>query len=417
MKNVRLAILILAAATSGGFHEVLGRESWSQWRGAHRDGKMPESAGAWPDSISNDRLVQVWKVDLAEGYSSPVIAGGKVFTVETRAKEMEIAQGFDVASGARVWEQKWDGAMKVPFFAAKNGSWVRATPATDGESVFVGGMRDVLVNLDAAKGTEIWRVDFVAREGTELPAFGFASSPLIDGDDLYVQAGMAVTKLDKKSGKTVWRALEDRRAMFASAFSSPLIATIHGKRQLVVQTRSALAGLDLETGAELWSTPVEAFRGMNILTPTVVGNRIFTATYGGGSFFYEVQKSDAGFDVDLLWRAKKIEGYMASPLAIGGHVYLHARDKKFYCIELDSGKVAWVSDEKFGEYSSMVANGNRVLALDQRGELLLFDASPEKFMELDRRKVSKEPTWAHLAVDGETVFVRGLKSLSAFRWE
>ena len=63
------------------------------------------------------------------------------------------------------------------------------------------------------------------------------------------------------------------------------------------------------------------------------------------------------------------------------------------------------------------ANGARVLALDQRGELILFDASPDKFSVLDRRKVSREPTWAHLAVEGDSVFVRGLKSLEVFRWE
>lgn len=416
-RKLHIATVILAAFTSGGINKASGSESWSQWRGSNRDGKVPDSTADWPDSISDDRLRQVWKVNLAEGYSGPVIAGGRVFTVETRDKEKEIARGFDLASGKSKWQHEWTGAMKVPVFAKKNGSWVRATPATDGASLFVAGMRDVLVNINAANGKEIWRVDFVEREGTELPSFGFASSPLIDGNHLYLQAGMAVTKLDKRTGETVWRALEDRRAMFASAFSSPLIATIHGKRQLVVQTRSTLAGLDLETGAELWSTPVEAFRGMNILTPTVAGNRIFTATYGGGCFCYEIGKSDGEFNVKLSWRAGKIEGYMASPLAIGDHVYLHSRDKKIYCIELKSGKVAWVSDEKFGDYWSMVANGDRVLALDQRGELLLFDASPEKFKELDRREISDEKTWAHLAVEGETVFVRGLKSLTAFRWE
>jgi outer membrane protein assembly factor BamB len=418
---MRKKYLVFAMIVAFPMHDVVAESrsgtSWSQWRGASRDGKVSASAKAWPESVSEKRLVKSWEVDLAEGYASPVVAGGKVFTVETRGKKTEIAQGFAVDSGDPVWKQEWSGAMKVPFFAAKNGSWVRATPATDGRFLVVPGMRDVLVNIDASTGEEIWRVDFVEREGTELPSFGFASSPLIDGDHVYVQAGMAVTKLDKKTGETVWRAMEDRRAMFASAFSSPLIATIHGKRQLVVQTRMSLAGLDLDTGKKLWSTPVEAFRGMNILTPTVVGNGIFTATYGGGCFYFEIEKGGEGFSARLAWRDKKIEGYMASPVAIGDHVYLHARNKKIYCIELKTGKVAWVTGEKFGDYWSMVANGNRVLALDQRGELVLFDASPQGFEELDRRKVSREPTWAHLAVDGEAVFVRGLKSLVAFQWK
>jgi len=240
----------------------------------------------------------------------------------------------------------------------------------------------------------------------------------VDGDALYVQAGCAVAKLDAETGETIWRALEDTRAMFGSAFSSPVMASIHGKRQLVAQTRSTLGGIDPETGDVLWSIPVEAFRGMNILTPTVIGDRVFTATYGGGSFMFEIDKSGTGeFSVKQLWRDKEIEGYMSSPVAIGDHLYLLGRNKHFYCINAETGKVAWKSDEKFGEYWSMVANGDRILALDQKGELLLIHATPEKFELLDRRKISKEPTWAHVAVSGDRILVRGLKSLSAYQWQ
>ncbi len=97
-------------------------------------------------------------------------------------------------------------------------------------------------------------------------------------------------------------------------------------------------------------------------------------------------------------------------------MYFLARNKKFYCLETGTGEVRWVSEEKFGEYWSLVANGNRILALDQSGELLLIEADREALRILDRRKVSKESTWAHLAVEGDRVLVRGLESLSAYVW-
>ena len=346
-----------------------------------------------------------------------VTGGGRVFTVETRAKKSEIVRAFDLKTGVEAWSREWDGAMKVPFFAAKNGNWVRSTPTTDGESVYVAGMRDVLANLDAETGKERWRVDFTKREGTQLPSFGYVSSPLIDGDVLYVQAGMAVAKLDRKTGKTVWRAMEDRRAMFGSAFSSPVIAMIGGKRQLVVQTRMTLSGLDMDSGAVLWSMDVKAFRGMNILTPTVVGDEIFTATYGGGAFLFRAACEDGKWSVKRVWNKEKIEGYMASPLAIGQHLYHLARDKRLYCLEWASGAVVWKSEEKFGDYMSMVANGSRVLSLKNDGELMLFDASPKGFKVSDRRRVLKQSTWAHLGVEGEYLMVRGLKGLAVFAWK
>ena len=76
--------------------------------------------------------------------------------------------------------------------------------------------------LNAETGQEQWRVDFVEQLKTPLPAFGFASSPLIDGDSLYVQAGASFIKLDKQTGKIIWRVLKDDGGMMGSAFSSPI---------------------------------------------------------------------------------------------------------------------------------------------------------------------------------------------------
>jgi hypothetical protein len=64
----------------------------------------------------------------------------------------------------------------------------------------------------------------------------------------------------------------------------------------------------------------------------------------------------------------------------------------------------------------MVCQGDRILALDERGELILFQASPEAFKLLDRRKISEEPTWAHLGIEGDLVMVRSLKGISVYQW-
>jgi len=201
-----------------------------------------------------------------------------VFTTETKNKESEVVIALDRKTGKERWRAEWKGAMTVPFFAASNGSWIRSTPAYDGERLYVAGMRDVLVCLDAKTGKEEWRVDFVKELKTPLPDFGFVCSPLVDGNAVYVQAGASVTKLDKKTGMFIWRTLEDKGGMMGSAFSSPVIAKLAGKRQLVVQGREKLAGVDLENGDVLWSQVVPSFRGMNILTPTVVGDAIFTSS-------------------------------------------------------------------------------------------------------------------------------------------
>src|SRR5690606_1412577 len=104
-------------------------------------------------------------------------------------------------------------------------------------------------------------------------------------------------RLEKATGRVVWRVLDDGGGMSGSAFSSPVLATLAGRRQLVVQTRTKLCGVDPESGDLLWSKAVPAFRGMNILTPTVIGNTLFTSTYGGKTFLYEVVAKEGGFNV------------------------------------------------------------------------------------------------------------------------
>jgi len=159
---------------------------------------------------------------------------------------------------------------------------------------------------------------------------------------------------------------------------------------------------------------IPAFRGMNILTPTVIDDAIFTSSYGGKSTLISPDKTDAGWNVADVW-TNKAQGYMSSPIVIDGHAYLHLRNQRFTCIDLKNGESRWTTTP-FGKYWSMVANGDRILALDQNGELLLIEASPEEFKLIDRRKIA-EDTWAHLAISGEQMFVRELRAMVMYDWK
>jgi len=185
---------------------------------------------------------------------------------ETVNAENETVRALDRKSGAELWRASWSGAISVPFFAKSNGDWIRSTPACDGESLFVGGIRDVLVCLDMASGAVRWRFDFPERLGAPVPAFGFVSSPLIAGEYVYVQAGGAFVKLNKRTGELVWKSAGDEGGM-DSAFSSPVLANLAGINQFLVQMRDELFGVHPDDGRILWRQTVPAYRGMNILTP------------------------------------------------------------------------------------------------------------------------------------------------------
>lgn len=409
-----LLSLLLALAPAPALAQESAGDPWPQWRGPTRDGR--DSGPAWPAELTEERVQPLWRVELGPSYAGPVVVGGRVFSVETEDEEHEVVRAFDRSSGVELWQTRWEGAMEVPFFAASRGSWVRATPACDGESLFVAGMRDVLVCLDAATGEERWRVDFTERAGTPLPSFGFVCSPLVVGEHVYVQAGGAFVKLDKRTGVTVWRSMADQGGMMDGAFSSPVMAELHGVTQLVVQSRAELAGVRPQDGEVLWSTPIQSFRNMNILTPLVVGNTVFTSAYGGRGQLLQIDRGEDGFEVERAWDNRS-QGYMTSPVVLDGHAYLFLRSNRFTCVELATGEVAWTSGPTGDEYWSLVLQGDRLLALADTGRLRLVQATPEEYRELGAVELVDGSSWAHLAVSGSQLFVRELNALSAFAWE
>jgi outer membrane protein assembly factor BamB len=338
-----------------------------------------------------------------------------VFVVETKDKTFEVVRALDRDTGKELWRTQWKGAITVPPYARVHGDWIRSTPACDGDSLYVAGMRDVVVCLDARSGKERWRSELAERLHTPLPVFGCASSPLVDRDALYLQAAAAVVKLNKKTGRVLWRAFPDEGGPNGSAVASPVLSLLGGRLQLLAQNRRQLGGLDPDSGRVLWSEEVPAFNSMNILTPTVYHDSVFTSSYGGRSFLFTLSRQDDGVAVTKAW-TNKAQGFMSTPVIINGHLYLHLRNQRLMCLDLKTGHECWTSPQSFGQYWSMVVQGDRILALDQRGILYLVRANPEKFELLDSRKISDAQTWAHLAVCGDQLFVRELHAVATFRW-
>ncbi len=414
LRLITLAIGLLAAVAAGevGVAESGQKASWPQWRGPFRDGRAV--GDQWPVSLGEDRLQLRWRVELAPSYSGPIVVGDRVFTTETRDETTEVVTAYRLSTGEPLWKAEWPGSLRVPFFAASNGSWIRATPAADERTLYVVGIRDVLVALDLETGEERWRIDFPADAGAEVPAFGGASSPLVTDDFLYAQIGGGFAKIDKRDGRVEWNVARSAAGMISSgAFSSPYLARLGGKQLAVVQTREALKGIDPESGAELWSQPIDAFRGMNILTPIVYQDGLFTSAHTGRSQLWRVDPETPS-QLEEVWRNKS-QAYMSSPVVVGDYLYMHLRNQRIQCLELATGEEKWRT-KPFGKYQSMVIVGDNILALDARGELILFRATPDAFELIDSRKVSTEETWAHLAVCGNVVVVRELGALAVYDW-
>jgi outer membrane protein assembly factor BamB len=366
-------------------------ESWGGWRGPLRTGKIQQ---VLPTSFDGTSVR--WEKPLGPSYSGPIVQNGTVFTTETVDKKFERVTAYNLRDGKLIWETQWEGNLTVPFFASANGDWIRSTPAVTEGHLIVFGMRDMVVDLDPATGKENWRIDLPNKLGTPIEAFGAVCSPLIDGEFVYLQTGGGLMKIALKDGEVIWRVLDSTEGTSGGAFSSPVIATIAKVRQLVVQTRLELCGVEPADGKILWKHPIEAFRGMNILTPMVIGDSIFTAAHSGSSEMFDISKTADQWAINLRWQHKG-QGYMSSPIVIDNHIYLHQKSERMVCLKAVDGSLAWTSPP-LGKYASMIHDDKNIAALSADGNLQIIAADPGEFRVIMESQVA-ENSWAHLALD------------------
>ena len=210
---------------------------WSQWRGPTRDCHIADAdPSAWPDSLDANHLMKAWTVPLSPSYSGPIVVDDRVFVTETRNKSHEVVRALHRQTGEELWSVEWPGAITVPFFAAANGSWIRSTPACDGQYLFVMGIREVLVALEVETGEEVWRVDFVKEYGADTPAFGAVCSPLIDGGRCLCP-GRCINAQTPKVRRQNPLAFADRRNPDGDGFKPVFVSRHRGARRQAATDR------------------------------------------------------------------------------------------------------------------------------------------------------------------------------------
>ena len=401
-----LTLLLLMTLSSA--HVLSEDASWNQWRGPSRDGFWP---GMLPEDLS--RLELAWEKRLGPSYSGPVTDGKTIFTSETVDKTFERITALDLATGEVRWTRQWEGAITVPGYAMANGSWIKSTPVLAEGSLVILGMRDEVVCLEPDTGGIRWKADPAERFNARRPPFGGVCSPLIDGGSVYVMAGGATVKLSLADGSTLWKTLDDEGDE-DDALGCPVIETITGTRQLVVPTRTRLCGVDLVDGSLLWSVRIEAYRNMNILTPTVIGDRIYTAARGGRSQCFEISKRGDDYVATESWN-QNTQAYMSSPVTDGETIFVHNSNERLTALDADDGKVLWTG-KPLGKYLSFVRNDRVLLALNSEGELMSVEPSRDSLNIWAKRKVADD-SWAHLGVFDGGILVRDLNALKVYRYD
>jgi outer membrane protein assembly factor BamB len=292
------------------------------------------------------------------------------------------------------------------------GDGPRATPTWSDGVVFVQGALGELRSLDEATGRTIWRVNMLEDNGATVVQWGMASTPLVLGDILITLPGgpngRSVVAYDRKTGKRAWSVLDDQ-----AGYSSPMLVTLGGGRQLLVLTASRLVGLTPISGELLWEYPWRTQYDVNAAQPLVIGdNRVFVSSgYGAGGAVVELTRDGDRFSVREVWKNNRMKNQFTSSLLHDGFIY-GLDESILACLDAATGDLKWKGG-RYGHGQVLLASGH-LIVLTEDGDLALVRATPDRHEELARFPVLDGKTWNHPALADGYLLIRNLKEMAAF---
>ncbi|MFN4258462.1 MAG: SUMF1/EgtB/PvdO family nonheme iron enzyme [Gemmataceae bacterium] len=383
-----------------------GNADWPQFRGPRRDG-VSTATGlrmSWPP----EGPPVVWRKKVGEGYSAPVSAGDRLIFFH-RVGDEEIVDCLQADTGKTVWTHAYPTAYEDLY---GKGDGPRSTPLIADGRVYTLGAEGHLLCLDLATGKKVW--DSALKEHYELlPSFfGVGTSPLLEGDGLLINLGAkgaGILAFDKNTGKEVWRATDHE-----ASYSSPVAVTIDGERRVLFLTREGIVMLEPRTGKVLHQQRFRSRLGpsVNAAVPVVVGALVFfSAEYGTGAIVLRLGPDKLA---EVWSSGQSLSNHYNTSVHHDGHLYgIHGRQEggaaQLRCVELKTGKVLW-SQEQFGCASLILVEGH-LLALNEKGELLLIEATPTGYREKARAALLTSPCRADIALAQGRLYARDPETL------
>ena len=363
---------------------------------------------AWPET-----LTKTWTATVGEGYSTPVVADGRIF-VHGRQDPDEVVTALDLASGKRLWTARYRSAFSKNKYATEMSKGPFSTPLAAGALVYTLGTSAVLSAFDAKTGALKWRTDWSAEIDTSKMFTGTAMSPLLDSDLLIVHVGDdgagAFHAVDPATGVDQWTL-----PGHGPGYASPVVATFGGIRQLITMTDKAVVGVAVADGRELWTIPFPDEWNENIVTPAISPDGIVVISgTRKGTFGYRIEKKGDGLAPVQVWHNTDVPMYMSSPVAAGEYVYGFSSRRKgqLFCLDASTGAVTWTTEGRGGTNAALQLAGPDLVVLTTDGELLVVKQNPEKYEERRRYKVADSPTWAQPVLLSNGVLIRDAETLA-----
>ena len=396
---------LLFACLVANFSPLAVAADWPQWRGPDRTGRVPADSPV-PASLAAEPKM-LWRLEIGGGFSSPVVAGGRLAYLDGREGK-EVAHLLDAKTGKELWS--------VPYaeeFGDEWGPGPRSTPIIDGDRLYVQSCNGEFRCFNLADGKTIWRTSFEkdfgvkflgskSQEGTATRR-GNNGSGVIDGDRLILPVGGTGASLvcfDKRTGKAIWKSQDDE-----AAYSSLMIAALAGVKQVVAFTAEALMGVAVADGKLLWRVPLRTNAKRHAASPVIFGDTVTVNSHTIGTLCFKITKDGDGEKATEFWANKEVKTNLGTPALVDHYLFNQGAGKDYVCLDALTGAEMW-RQNGFGDNVSFTIDlGKDLLVLTDKGELVLLAADPAKFVEKGRTQVCGK-TWTHPAYADGKLYVR-----------
>jgi outer membrane protein assembly factor BamB len=402
MPTIWLGLLIAAL-------QVVSGADWPQWRGPARDGSIPAASAptAWPQTFA-----RVWRVQIGDGYASPVVSNGRVF-VHSRSDPDEIVTAVNAGDGKVIWQQRYPAAFTKNQYAVAMAKGPNATPLVAGSRLFTLGVTGVLAAWDAATGKQIWKQDYSSSIDTSKLFCGTAASPLLVGGLLIVQVGSdvhggRVLGLDPATGAVRWT-----WKGAGPGYASPVVLDLAGSQQIVTMTEQSVVGIDAKTGESLWTHPFPDDWHENIVTPVWTGTDLVVSGPRQGTHALRVARDNGRWRVTESWKNDAVTMYMSTPVVGDGVIYgISSKQKgQFVALDARTGALKWSTQGREGDHASVLLSPRHVIYLLSSGDLVVARRGADAFAIERKYSVADSSTYANPVFLGQDLLVRDASGL------
>lgn len=384
-----------------------------QWRGPERSGIYPESGllKSWPQNGPE----LLWSAEMiGNGFAAPVVTPEKLF-INGEMEGMSFLFAFDL-KGKLLWKSP-NGAEFTGSGYASSFPGARSTPTVIGDLVYSMSGKGRLACFEVLSGKEKWAVELVKDLKGLDSEFGFAESPLIDGELVFCMPGGPVNNvvaLNRFTGKQVWtsKALGD-----TTSFTSPQLVVLPTRKLLVTLSRHYIFAVDTKNGELLWSQKLLNYRydGEHCNTPVFANGMLYyNAADENGNGMVKLELSPDGKSIRELWRTKDAANGFGGFVVSIGHVFLANAKKQLIALEIGGGKVVTTLRPASG---SVVMSGNRLYVYNDNGDMKLIAFENNAFSEISKFKVNKgsKEHFSHPVIAGGVLYIRHGNALMAYK--